>query len=387
MKVALLGAGIIGEVTARDLSVWDTPDEVVIGDLDGERAARVAAEFGFGSAQVDVRDPDSLDAFLEGAGAVVNAAQYEINLDVMEGALRSGCNYVDLGGLFFTTRKQLKLFDRFEAAGLTAVLGIGACPGIANVHTGDLGSRLDTVDSVVIYNGATVDPSDTLKWPYSLWTIFDEIVEPSMVFRDGEFMAVEALSEEEMFPFKEPIGYAKTHLSLHSEVATIPLSLADKGIQKCEFKIRFFGFSEAALRKLQFLASVGLASTEPRKVGDVEGVVPRRLLIDLLEELQPEPPQHAGYKDIATVAVGTRDGQPVKLRIDTTAWPVPELKVSGGTAVVATPAAILGRWLASGRLDKPGVYPPETSVEPQPFYADLAKRGMETTLSTEEILA
>lgn len=387
MKVALLGAGIIGEVTARDLSAWDTPDEVVIGDLDGERAARVAAEFGFGSAQVDVRDPDSLDAFLKGAGAVVNAAQYEINLDVMEGALRSGCNYVDLGGLFFTTRKQLQLFDRFEAAGLTAVLGIGACPGIANVHAGDLGARLDTVESVVIYNGATVDPSDTLKWPYSLWTIFDEIVEPSMVFRDGEFMAVEALGEEEMFPFKEPIGYAKTHLSLHSEVATIPLSLADKGIQKCEFKIRFFGFSEAALRKLQFLASVGLASTEPRKVGDVEGVVPRRLLIDLLEELQPDPPQHAGYKDIATVAVGTKDGQPVKLRIDTTAWPVPELKVSGGTAVVATPAAILGRWLASGQLDKPGVYPPETSVEPKAFYADLAKRGMETTLSTEEILA
>ncbi|MDH5373324.1 MAG: saccharopine dehydrogenase NADP-binding domain-containing protein [Acidimicrobiia bacterium] len=387
MKIALLGAGIIGEVTARDLSVWDRPDEVVIGDLDGERAARVAAEFGFKSQQVDVRDAESLDAYLAGADAVVNTAQYEINLDVMEGALRAGANYVDVGGLFFTTRKQLKLHDRFKEAGLTAVLGIGSCPGIANVHAGDLGARLDTVDSVIIYNGATVDPSDTLKWPYSLWTIFDEIVEPSMVFRDGEFVAIEALGEEEMFPFMEPIGYAKTHLSLHSEVATIPLSLADKGIQKCEFKIRFFGFSEPALRKLQFLASLGLASTEPRRVGDVDGVVPRRLLVDVLEELQPEPPKHEGFKDIATVAVGTKDGKRLKLRLDTTSWPVPELKVSGGTAVVASPAAILGRWLASGELSQPGVYPPETSVDPQAFYEELAKRRMETTFTSEELIA
>lgn len=387
MRVALLGAGIIGEVTARDLSVWDTPDEVVIGDLDGERAARVAAEFGFEAAQVDVRDADSLDAYLEGADAVVNTAQYQVNLDVMEGALRAGASYVDVGGLFFTTRKQLELDERFREAGLTAVLGIGSCPGIANVHAGDLGARLDTVDSVVIYNGATVDPSDTLKWPYSLWTIFDEIVEPAMVFRDGEFLAVEPLGEEEMFPFLDPIGYAKTHLSLHSEVATIPLSLAHKGIERCEFKIRFFGFSEAALRKLQFLASLGFASTEPRAVGGVEGVVPRRLTIDLLEELQPDPPDHAGFKDIATVAVGTKGGKRMKLRLDTTSWPVPELKVSGGTAVVASPAAVLGRWLASGELSKPGVYPPETSVEPQPFYDELARRGMETTLTTEEVVA
>jgi saccharopine dehydrogenase-like NADP-dependent oxidoreductase len=387
MKIALLGAGIIGEVTARDLHVWDTPDEVVIGDLDGEKAARVAAEFGFGSMQVDVRDPASLDAFLAGTDAVVNTAQYQVNLDVMEGALRAGVHYVDVGGLFFTTRKQLELNDRFEAAGLTAVLGIGSCPGIANVHAGDLGARLDTVESVVIYNGATVDPSDTLKWPYSLWTIFDEITEPSMVFRDGEFVAIEALGEEEMFPFMDPIGYAKTHLSLHSEVATIPLSLADKGIQRCEFKIRFFGFSEAALRKLQFLASLGFASTEPRRVGDVAGVIPRRLTIDLLEELQPDPPEHEGFKDIATVAVGTKDGRKLKLRLDTTSWPVPELKVSGGTAVVGSPAAIIGRWLASGKLDKPGVRPPETSVEPQPFYEDLAKRRMETTFTSEEVIA
>lgn len=387
MRIALLGAGIIGTVVGRDLAAWDQPDEVVVGDLDGERAAGVGAELGVESAAVDVRDPDSLDAFLRGADVVVNAAQYEVNLPVMQGALRAGAHYTDLGGLFFTTRKQLLLDDEFRDAGLTAVLGIGSCPGIANIHAGDFANRMDTVKSVIIYNGATVDPSESLKWPYSLWTIFDEIVERPMVFRGGEFMDVDPLSEEEMFPFKEPIGYQKAHLSLHSEVATIPLSLADKGIEACEFKIHFFGFPEAALRKLQFLASLGLASTDSRTVGGVDGVVPRRLLVDLLEELQPEPPKHVGFKDIATVAVGTKDGVPVEMRLDTTAWPSEVLKVYGGTMVVGSPAAIVARWLGSGRIEAKGVRPPETSIDPQPFYEELAVRGAQTTLSEERVLA
>jgi saccharopine dehydrogenase-like NADP-dependent oxidoreductase len=387
MRIALLGAGIIGAVVARDLATWDSPGEVVVGDLDGNRAALVAKQLGFDHVAVDVRDPASLDAFLAGADAVVNAAQYEINVPVMEGALRVGAHYTDLGGLFFTTRKQLELDERFREAGLTAVVGIGSCPGIANVHAGDLAARMDTVRSVAIYNGATVDPSDSLKWPYSLWTIFDEIVERAMVFRDGQFVDLDPLSEEEMFSFKQPIGYAKTHLSLHSEVATIPLSLADKGIEACEFKIAFFGFPEAALRKLQFLASLGLASKDPRRVGSVEGVIPRRLLVDLLEELQPEPPQHAGFKDIATVAEGTRNGEPVRLRMDTTAWPSKELQVAGGTVVVGSPAAIIARWLGSGKITKPGVHPPETAVPPQPFYEELARRGVQTALTEESVLA
>ena len=52
------------------------------------------------------------------------------------------------------------------------------------------------------------------------------------------------------------------------------MSLAAKGIERCEFKIRFFGLSEPALRKLAFLASIGLASTDPRTVGEAEGWSP-----------------------------------------------------------------------------------------------------------------
>ena len=84
MRIALLGAGIIGRVIAGDLAAWDIPDEVTVGDLDGERASLVAKEHGFEHATVDVADEASLDGYLNGADVVINAAQYGVNLSVID---------------------------------------------------------------------------------------------------------------------------------------------------------------------------------------------------------------------------------------------------------------------------------------------------------------
>ncbi|MFN2188408.1 MAG: saccharopine dehydrogenase family protein [Candidatus Promineifilaceae bacterium] len=383
--VVLGGAGIIGRAIAQDLA--DDVAEVVVADLDFDGAAKVAGELGKGCVpqQVDVTNPEDLDDLLNGAGACVNSVQYYFNLDVMAGCLRQKVPYIDLGGLFYTTRKQLKLASDFEAEGVTAVLGLGSCPGVANVQAGHLGKMLDTVDSVKIYNGATIDEGESLSWAYSIETILDEICMDSMVFRNGQFQAKEPLSEEEFFMFPDPIGYAKTHLSLHSEVATIPLSLADKGIQECFFKITFFGYSEAALRKMQFLVELGLAGTDPIDVKGVK-VKPRDVLTTLLNmaPAAKEPPKSKGYKDIATVVTGTQDGKEVVLRMDTWAWPHERWGISGGKMMVSAPPAIVARWLAGGRLNMPGVWAPEQVIDGDSFFAEMAGRGMGTTLEKQE---
>jgi saccharopine dehydrogenase-like NADP-dependent oxidoreductase len=299
----------------------------------------------------------------------------------MEGCLRNHVNYTDLGGLFFTTRKQLEFAEEFGMVGLTAVLGMGSCPGVANVHAGHLGAMMDTVESVKIYNGSTIDEGESLSWAYSIETILDEIDQPAMVYRNGEFQALPPISEDEFFMFPEPIGYAKTHLSLHSEVATIPLSLADKGIQECFFKITFFGYSEAVLRKMQFLCELGLASKEPIEVKGAT-VAPRDVLIALLNKAPAAktPPVNLGYKDIATVVTGTKDNQQVVFRLDTWAWPHEAWGMSGGKLMVASPPAIVARWLADGQLDTPGVWGPEQVIDGEAFFAALAQRGIGTSL-------
>jgi len=72
-------------------------------------------------------------AALEGIDVVVNAASYRVNLDAMRACLEAGCHYLDLGGLYWMTGRQLELGDAFERAGLLALLGMGSSPGKTNV--------------------------------------------------------------------------------------------------------------------------------------------------------------------------------------------------------------------------------------------------------------
>lgn len=393
MRIALLGAGIIGQAIVKDLADGEDVEEILVGDVNAaaaQQAAAAAGERGRALA-IDVTDRKTTAKALRDVDVVINAVQYRFNLDVMHACLDAGVHYLDLGGLFHMTRKQLELDDAFRRAGLTAVLGMGSCPGVANVQTGYLASRLDTVTSVHIYNGSHPLADDPLNAPYSIETILDEITRPAMVFRDGRFVERPPLSEEEYVLFPEPIGYAKTHLSLHSEVATIPLSLKDKGIREVTFKITFFGYSERALRQLQFLAELGLADREPVEVPGGR-VRPRDVLVSVLRRQaaarsasQPASPP-AGVKAIMTVAEGTREGRPARLTLTTFAGPHPRWGISGGKLLVASPPAIVARWLADGTIHDPGVHPPETVVPPRPFFAALAQRGAWTREAVELFL-
>ncbi|HEY4667910.1 MAG TPA: saccharopine dehydrogenase NADP-binding domain-containing protein, partial [Anaerolineales bacterium] len=107
--VVLGGAGIVGRAIAADLA--RQVDQVVVADLDPE-AARAAADRAGAIAEptsVDVRDRAGLVRVLQGAAACVNSVNYYFNLDVMQACLEAGVPYLDLGGLFHMTRRQLEL--------------------------------------------------------------------------------------------------------------------------------------------------------------------------------------------------------------------------------------------------------------------------------------
>ncbi len=402
MKLILLGgAGIIGKVIARDLALTTDVAEVIVADLNeaGARETIASAAPGdsrFKAAQIDVTDQAALVKLLTGADAVINSVQYYFNFEVMRACLEAGCHYLDLGGLFHTTRKQLQLHPDFQAKGLTAILGLGSCPGIANVQPALVADRFDTIESIKIYNGATTDSRDSLAWPYSLATILDEMTERPVVFRQGEFVELPPLSEEETFTFRRPIGSRVTHLTLHSEAATLPLSYASKGLRECFFKINFFGYSETAFRRLQQLTQLGLGDKTPVTVpvklpggqlAEVE-VRPRDVLAEVLRRSEAtRRGENPGFKDIATVVAGVKNGQPLTIRVDTTAWPNPAYGVSGGTLVVGVPPAVVARWLAAGEVAVKGVYSPETGVEPQRFFQALAQRGIHTEVTITEPVA
>ena len=103
-RVAILGAGgTIAPAIVRDLAESDEVQEMLLVDLDQEKALAIADRHGGGKASV----ADGV----AGADVVVNSAGYRINLDAMRSSLEAGAHYVDLGGLYWMTGKQLELHD------------------------------------------------------------------------------------------------------------------------------------------------------------------------------------------------------------------------------------------------------------------------------------
>jgi saccharopine dehydrogenase-like NADP-dependent oxidoreductase len=374
MRIFVLGgAGKMGCIAVQTLAGDDRVREIVLADLNLDQATIVADIINSPKIeirQVDVNDEQSVLNALDGASACLNATVYYTNLLVMETCLKAGVPYTDMGGLFHITRKQLELHDRFVKAGVSAVLCMGSAPGIPNLQARYAADRLDTIESIRIFDGIKPPAPDDKRFSYAVPTIIDELTIEPMVFENGEFVAKPPLSEFEDYWFTEPLGILPMHLSLHSEVATLPISFQDKGIQECFFKINYWGMAKNTIEKIKVLADYGFASQEPVDVGG-ESVVPRDLMVamlsgyvpsvtDLLAPTKAKPPDWT--KEIVTEIKGLKDGEEMTYRIGT-------LTCKGALPTGAAPA-IAAIWLAEGRLE-PGVYPPEACLDPESFFKEL----------------
>jgi saccharopine dehydrogenase-like NADP-dependent oxidoreductase len=333
-----------------------------------------------GLRRVDLGERENLVSALAGSDACLNATVYYSNLDVMQACLEARVHYIDLGGLFHTTRRQLELDSRFAEAGLSAVLGMGSAPGIPNVQARYAADRLETIESIRIYDGIRPPADGVPLFTYAIPTILDEMTLEPMVFTGGAFAARPPMSGLEQYWFTSPLGLLPVNLSLHSEVATLPLSFREKGIQECFFKINAWGLSPSLVETVRAMAELGFASREPIQAGG-QAVVPRQVLVALLSKYVPPinaylaPPQNRPpdwVKEIVTEVRGTTEGRQVTYRLGTLTC-----KSALPTGVAPAVAAV---WLAERRV-RPGVHPPEAVLEPEPFFQELERKDIPTQVS------
>lgn len=383
-KAVILGAGAMGRVAVKDLADLHGFDEVLVADMDAHRARAVVDEAtslpnrqGAGrmdAISVDVRNTAELHSLLDGAAVVLNATQHYFNLSVMEACLSAGCHYCDLGGLFWTTREQLALHDRFAARHLTAVLGIGSTPGITNVMAAAGAERMGEIHGIAIRSGGR-DPLGGFQAPYSINTILDELTLEPMVETDGEVRSVPPMSGQETIRFRDPVGDVLCVSTLHSELASLPESYRTRGVREVSFKV---GFPTRFMEQLMFLVELGFHRTEPIRVGGAQ-VEPRSFLSALLAS-QPVPARAMDWDALDVTVTGAERGEPTCLLYQTLVPPSERWNEGGGAVQTATPMAIAARMLATGDIDKPGVYPPELVLPPQPFFEALAQRGVDVTV-------
>jgi saccharopine dehydrogenase-like NADP-dependent oxidoreductase len=387
MRILVLGgAGKMGCISVQALASDDRVTEVIIADVNTEQAKTVADYLDSPKIKikkVDIHDKNGFINALKEADACLNATVYYTNLPVMEACLEAGVHYTDMGGLFHTTRKQLENHERYKTAGISAVLGMGSAPGVPNIQARYAADRLDTIESIKIYDGIKPPPPDDVTFTYAVPTIVDELTVEPMVFENGEFVAKPPLSDFEDYWFAPPLGLLPMHLSLHSEVATLPVTFKDKGVKECFFKINYWGMAQKTVEKVRVLAEFGFDGTEPVDVKDTS-VIPRELMVSMLSGYVPpitnflaapktKPPDWV--KEIVTEIKGTKDGKEIIYRMGT-------LTCKGALPTGLAPA-IAAIWLAEGRI-APGVYPPEASITPEPFFKELEEHDIFTQVTVTQ---
>jgi len=358
----------MGRAVVFDLTRQGVPVRLVETDL--VRAGAVARRYGRGRATVvDVAAGAGLGAAVHGAQVLVNCGPYGLNLAAMDAALSARCHYVDLGGLFHTTRLQLARDGEFRRAGRLAVLGMGSAPGTTNVLARWGAQGLTRIAAIRVYNGGAdfTRGRPALSFGFSPATLLDELSQRPMVFTKGRFRSTPPLSGGEAFRFD--LGTQRVHRSLHSEVATLPLSFADKGIRECAFKI---AYDPAFIEKMRLLIDLGLADPRPGP----RGVAPRDVLLDALRGL-PTGPEVVDDRDALAVVVEGRDRRgPVTVRVELTAGPQRRPPLSAVARNTGCPAAIVAHMLLGGAIRARGARPPEACVPVAPFLRALSARGL-----------
>jgi saccharopine dehydrogenase (NAD+, L-lysine-forming) len=354
VDVAVLGAGgIIARAIVRDLAESPEVGELLLLDIDGARAAQVAVEHGGGRARAlaaDARCRNGLSGALSGCSVLVNAASYRLNLHAMEAALAAGCDYIDLGGLYWMTAQQLELHDRFARAGRLAILGMGSSPGKTNVMAARGVRELDgepVAEIRVAAAGRDPAPTERLRAPYALQTLLDELSMNPVVLDDGAPRELEPLTPGGIVRFPEPIGEVTTIHTMHSELQTFGPSF---GVQRASFRL---SLPPALQRRLQ-----ALRGAAEKEIADAQAAA------------APPSSRAVSAHVVEVIAGGGR-----AVRVSAVTSPLEHWGLGGGIVSTAAPAAALVRLLARGRVDATGVLPPEACVDPDDLFPELERRG------------
>jgi saccharopine dehydrogenase (NAD+, L-lysine-forming) len=359
LDVTVLGAGgIIAPALVRDLAESDEVRSLLLLDLDGARAAGVASVHGAGKATARGVDGggQELRCALAGRDVLVNAASYRVNLDAMRACLDADCHYIDLGGLYWMTGRQLELDEQFKDAGLIALLGMGASPGKTNVMAAQavelLGEQPRSIDVVVASRDPAAATGGTFTAPYALRTLVDEVTMAPVAIRDGEPVELDPLTPGGTVRLPEPFGARDTIQTIHSEMRTFPYS---------------FGCSEASFRLSLPRELLGrLRELAGRPDGEVQ--------VAAAKTQRPSGRTQVVHRVDAAGASG-------RVSVTAVTEPMKRWGLGGGIVSTAAPAAAAVRLLARGRLECTGALPPERCVAADALFPELETRN--TTFSVE----
>jgi saccharopine dehydrogenase (NAD+, L-lysine-forming) len=387
-KVLIIGAGGVGSVVAHKCAmVPEIFGEITLASRTLSKCDAIAADVkkrsgrDISTAQVDADNPQETAALIRKIGAklLINVALPYQDLNLMDACLLAGCDYLDtanyepLDVAKFEYSWQWDYQERFQKAGLTALLGSGFDPGVTNVFTAwALKHHFDeihTLDIVDVNGGNHGKPFATNFNPE---INIREVTAECRHFEDGEFVATPPMSKHQAFTCPDGVGTFQIYRMYHEELESLVKHIPT--IRRAQF---WMSFSPSYLKHLEVLQNVGMTRIDPVKYHGIE-IVPLQFLKAVLPNPGDLGQSTKGRTCIGNIITGTKDGRPKSIYIYNICDHEKCFAEVGSQAISYTtgvPAMIGAKQILAEHWRQPGVWNME-QLDPDAFMSDLNAYGL-----------
>ncbi|MBS6393150.1 MAG: saccharopine dehydrogenase family protein [Bacteroides sp.] len=384
-KVLIIGAGGVGTVVAHKIA--QNPDvftEIVLASRTQSKCDAIADAIGGNRIVTDRVDADKVEDLValfkkHKPDIVVNVALPYQDLTIMDACLHCGVNYLDtanyepLDEAKYEYKWQWAYRERFEQAGLTAILGCGFDPGVSGVYTAYAAKHyfkemqyLDIVDCNAGNHGmafaTNFNPEINIR----------EVTQKGKYYENGKWIETEP--HEIHRPLTYPnIGPKESYLIYHEELESLVKNYPT--IKRARF---WMTFGQEYLTHLRVIQNIGMARIDPIMYNGVE-IVP----IQFLKAVLPNPGD-LGKNYTGETSIGCRirgigkDGKELTYYVYNNCSHHAAYLETGAQGVSYTtgvPAMIGAMMFLTGKWKNPGVYNVE-EFDPDPFMEQLNKQGL-----------
>ena len=394
-RIIVIGVGAQGSTIARRMNDHPGVSEIICADYDSQAAAALSQSLDKATAlQLDASELDSIIQAAQGCDLIVNGLPLEYNLTVMEAALAVDASYFDMAGpmeeIGFVESYKLLFTEwhaKFAAQGLTAFVGAGSSPGLANIMAREAVDKMDRCEAIRICVYENVLTKRFTPFWWSPEVAFWDMAYKTFRFEDGRHVTDKPFSRPIRMKLKGIDRDVRLVDHEHDEPITMGL-LADKvlkGVRNVEFKYGGFG-----VKLSELLYKMGLLSAEPVDL-DGASVVPMDLILKLCPPAPKYPQEIKSIIDDGVVAEegaflvrveGYKDENPIRIDSYATAPGLVEAFETSGMSheayLTGQCASVFVMMMVDGAFAGKGLFVPEQlDTEAREYcFRNLAELGV-----------
>jgi saccharopine dehydrogenase (NAD+, L-lysine-forming) len=385
-KALIIGCGGVATVAVHKCCQnSDVFSEICIASRTKSKCDALKAKLDGGktkitTAQVDADNVEQLITLINDfkPEVVINLALPYQDLTIMDACLATKVHYVDTANYEpkdeakFEYKWQWAYRERFEKAGITALLGSGFDPGVTGVFSAHaLKHHFDEIHYIDILDCNGGDHGYPFATNFNPEINIREVSANGRYWENGEWVLTKPMEIKREYIF-DGVGKKDMYLLYHEELESLALNIT--GIKRIRF---FMTFGESYLMHLKCLENVGMTSIEPI---DFEGrqIIPLQFLKAVLPDPASLGPRTKGKTNIGCIFQGIKDAKPKTYYVYNICDHEQAFKETGLQAVSYTtgvPAMIGSMLVMNGKWHTPGVYNVE-QFDPDPFMDALNKWGL-----------